>query len=328
MTILLSSEADDILERLEAERINHLYHWTSLENLSGISRIQQICSKKVLDDYGLWPPPQPGGNTLSHSLDQYNDNWNKVCLNFTPHTPMVYHKKRHYPLCFLLIDKNVATWLNVEFSDTNSAAANHEQQSGLNGLDLINFDAIHSDPMPWDKENWHKPVQAEVLIPDNIPLSYVEKVVFISQASLKEGERLWGPYHHPFFESNPGYFADGPRKGTPVAFSYLQNLILTDIAVDISNANSHFGHRNNFIRSQVDKITMVAELYALAGTTAHAIWGPGKIAGEETSIYQSKNYIHWSSINTDDLPNGLCNVNYYINKTRWAQIDFELIDNG
>ena len=61
MTILLSSEADDILERLEAERINHLYHWTSLENLSGISRIQQICSKKVLDDYGLWPPPQPVG---------------------------------------------------------------------------------------------------------------------------------------------------------------------------------------------------------------------------------------------------------------------------
>lgn len=103
----LHPDVNAILARLKQERINALYHFTSVENLLNICEMQALCSKKMLEDEGRWPPPIPGGNTLSHSLDRYNGNWDKVPLNLTPHTPMVYGKKRKEHLCFFIINYEV-----------------------------------------------------------------------------------------------------------------------------------------------------------------------------------------------------------------------------
>ena len=55
-----------------------------------------------LEKQGLLSTLITGGNPLSHSLDRYHGNWDKVSLNFTPYTPMAYHRKRAQHLCFLL----------------------------------------------------------------------------------------------------------------------------------------------------------------------------------------------------------------------------------
>jgi hypothetical protein len=101
-------DAGSILARLQQERISTLYHFTSVENLPYIRQMQALCSKETLGHAGLWPAPAPGGNLKSHNLDRQRGNWDKVCLNFTPYTPMAYYKKREHHLCFLSIQIQVA----------------------------------------------------------------------------------------------------------------------------------------------------------------------------------------------------------------------------
>lgn len=87
-------EADQILQRLESERISALYHFTSIENLRLIRDMNALCSERTLEEASRWPPPDPGGNQLSHDLDRSNDNWDKEPRNLTPYTPMVYDKRQ------------------------------------------------------------------------------------------------------------------------------------------------------------------------------------------------------------------------------------------
>src|SRR5579884_212127 len=158
----LHPEAAAIHTRLTKEGIKALYHFTSVENLPSICQTQALCSKQTLEGKRLWPPPSTGGKGPSHSLDRYKGNWDKVSLSLTPHTPMIFHRKKEQHLCFLLVSLEVATWLGVEFTDTNAArTTNYHRGQGLSGLNYIKFDVIRATPRPWDREGWVYPVQAE-----------------------------------------------------------------------------------------------------------------------------------------------------------------------
>src|SRR5579859_7931658 len=113
----LHPEADAILARLKQESITSLYHFTSVENLPGICQMQALCSKQTLETERQKLPRSTGGNPLSHTLDRYRGNWDKVSLNLTSHTPMVYHRKREQHLCFFVIRPEIATWSGVIFTD-------------------------------------------------------------------------------------------------------------------------------------------------------------------------------------------------------------------
>ncbi len=82
MARLLHPDAAAILARLQRERVTSLYHFTSVENLPSICEKQGLCSKQTLEKERKWPPPVPGGNPLSHNLDRYRGNWDKVSFNF------------------------------------------------------------------------------------------------------------------------------------------------------------------------------------------------------------------------------------------------------
>src|SRR5439155_23114198 len=94
------ADAAQILQKLRQERIGALFHFTSVENLPCIARLGALCSKATLQQRGMWPCADPGGNELSHSLDARNDNWDKLSVYWTPNTPMAYRKKRAKHLCF------------------------------------------------------------------------------------------------------------------------------------------------------------------------------------------------------------------------------------
>ena len=156
MSEQLHPASEQILQRLRRERINSLYHFTCVENLPCIRQAGALCSKDKLEKLGLWPCPDPGGNETSHNLDKHHDNWDKLALNFTAHTPMAYWKKQAKHLCFFSISTKAAALDRVLFTDTNATSTiePHKRLPGLDGLNLVNFSAIRATPAPGDRTGW------------------------------------------------------------------------------------------------------------------------------------------------------------------------------
>jgi hypothetical protein len=327
VNVPLHPDAKQILRRLRQERMTALYHFTSITNLRLIREMDALCSKAVLETAGCWPCPEPGGNSLSHSLDSVNGNWDKVSVSFTPHTPMVYRRKRASHLCFFVLRIEVAAYAGIFFTDRNAASKQSQRRAaGLAGLDLINFEAIRSHrPRPWDKEGWFEPIQAEVLIPGKVSLGDVKEVVFVSDASLQEGERVWGVHPlRPPFRVAPRYFYDSSRQETSgLEFPHLISFGLTNESIDKSTVRSFRTYYSRFRRQRNGRVTAVAKIYALAGTQARVTWNPGRTSKvQEFDI--SQEYWHWPSIPMILLPNGPCSVEYRLNEVCWATMGFQL----
>jgi hypothetical protein len=316
-------EADQVLQRLRQEGIAALFHFTSVENLGVIRDMSALCSKQVLEDAGRWPPPEPGGDDLSHSLDRHNDNWDKISLTFTPHTPMAYRKKPTSHLCFFVVDVSVAGRRGVIFTDTNAASIGQQRAEGLPGLDLVNFNAVRAEPQPWDRDGWVRPVQAEILVPNRITFDHVREVGFVSHASLEEARRIWGDGPGPTFVRQPQYFSDSPGR-ISINFPYLDAILLTDALIDESSVKGSHAAKTRFSRGRCDRITIVANVHALAGTNATVTWRPVGVV-QTTEFETPSDYRHWPSIPMQDLPNGRCSVEYRLGQVRWATLEFEVV---
>jgi hypothetical protein len=284
-----------------------------------------LCSKARMERDGNWPCPMPGGDALSHSLDRYNENWDKLSLTFTPNTPMAYWKKRQLHLCFFVMKPSVATLRGVIFTDTNATTTTRPQQrgEGYAGLGVVNFAAIRSTPRPWDQDGWKSPVQAEILIPDCLPMEFVTEIAFVSNASRAEAERLWGCSPHPPFTVNQRYFAD-TWNGSHVSlnFPYLRSLSVTDQQVTKENVQQKDWPNLTSFRS-TSPLTAIAKLYAPAGTRAQFVWKPtGRV--DATEFDQSANWSHWSSCSAVDLSSGPAEIEYWIRDVRWATLSITI----
>jgi hypothetical protein len=323
MSRALSHQATDIRNRLQREQIECLYHWTNLVNLPVIRQAGALCSKQTLQDLDLWPPPKPGGEGVSWSQDRRHGNWDKVGLNFTPHTPMAHRRKeRGDHLCFFIVSTEVATWQDVWFTDTNAASNDHTQKVGLPGLDLIDFSAIRGNPRFGDLYGWKLPVQAEVLVPDRIPLNNVKRVVFISEASVAEGERLWGSSEHPPFEVAPRYFTQGLRGKDYLPFVYIDRIILTDERITQENVDEPPEHSIRFRRAPYRPITALIRVHAPNDTTVGVRVLP---ADKEISMDTRGDRTLIAQIPKNIVSDGNNSVVFELNTVRWSQIDFEML---
>ena len=316
-------DAPMIIKRLDDEGIEYLYHFTNLENLTGISSHNALCSKKVLETCGEWPCPSPGGNDLSHVQDRKNNNWEKIALNFTPQTPMVYHKKRRDHLCFLLIAKEVAGWRDVIFTDTNSASTNHTRATGIAGMSSVRFDKVREAYIPNDSD-WIKYVQAEALVPNLIPMEHVEKIVFVSEASMRLGSRFWGDNAHPEFKIEMPIFEDIPDPENPtIGFPYVLNIILTNEIITRINVHGIDSSISKYHRKKDSHITSIIRVNIFAGTKGVVKWTDG-IEGN-IEFQQSGKRIWWPSVSLDDLPDGLITMEVTLNNILWATYSFEVV---
>jgi len=188
----LHSQGHQILRVLRQHGIEVLFHFTSVQNLKGISEMNGLCSKKMLSEAGRWPPPWSGGDQLSHNLDMSCGNWDMVSLSYVPNTPMAYHRKQQEDLCFVEVDPSVATWSGVLFTNTNAASLTASRLAGLRGVKEVDFDEFASVPAQPGNPTWKRAVQAEVLVPQFVPLGYVVRVSFKTPEHLKQGARSWG----------------------------------------------------------------------------------------------------------------------------------------
>ncbi len=236
----------EILEILQQNNIKSLWHFTDINNLPLIKKLEGLKSKEFLENTGRLNDILCGGNDKSHCLDKQLDNWNKISLSFTPHIPMVYHIKKDKHLVFIEINTEVATLDGVYFTDTNAARIRDGQkrEKGIKGLENVKFEYINSPPKPSDP-NWKKFVQAEILVPDCVPLRYFKKIYFVSNASLHFGQSLWGTNSSSLFEINKQVFADyNLNQQDYINLNpYIESVIITHEEITKNNFQNH--HTNS-----------------------------------------------------------------------------------
>jgi len=314
------AQARDILARLQREGIYNLYHFTNVQNLPSIASHGGLFSKQTLECLGKWPCEKPGGNTLSHNLDKQNDNWDKIGLNLTAHTPMFYTLKSKNHFCFCVVSLEVATWADTFFTDTNAAAFGHKRGQGLVGLNNIDFDMVRT-LLPSDP-NWRKLVQAEVLVKDKIPIELIEEIGFISEASMLEGRRLWGRYNHPPFKIDKSLFADYPEQTDRLCgLPYISKVTLTDMHVSKANYRT-VTSKTRFRKNAETVITAVIKLESLVGTTAKVVWGNGIESVYQFDTWNTRTW--WPSTSLRDLPVGINTLRITLDDVLWATANFEV----
>lgn len=324
MAIMFHSEANQIKRSLNSYGIQRLYHFTSIDNLPIIANCGGLWSKDRLEKKGILPKVKTGGDKKSQELDREFGNWNRIHLCFCPNTPMAYCKQQegdHF--CYVLIDPVVALWDGVFFSNTNAARKHdkHKQEQGLEGIKLVEWKTIINTLNGiWDadKSKWKWNVQAEVLVPEEIPVNYVQSIVFISQASKKEGERLWRVKPQPCFEVDENLFHHG--------FPYAKDAILTSEEVNKDNVGSEdFSNMKEFILGRDSKITMLVSLKTVPGLQTETIWRNSnneEIYRESMEFDKASDYWHWPAIKIGKLDAGQYSTEYYVGETRWIKIPF------
>lgn len=244
---------------------------------------------------------------------------------------MVYRRKREQHLCFLVIRPEIATWSGVVFTDTNAASNDHLRGEGLAGLNNINFAAIRSNPpRPWDQNGWKRPVQAEILVPDRIPLQYISHIAFVSKASMNYSEKLCDLYPHPTFLIDRQLFADfSVSSKWTVDFPHVLELILTDTNIEENVVNLSYVQKNIFSKSG-NHATLVSYVRAMAGTKVKVLLRPANMKNVGKTIDTdefavSSEYYHWFSIPLEGLSYGLYILEYYLGDICWASTAFEVV---
>jgi len=320
---VLDADAPKIITRLGDENILYLYHFTSIENLPGISKHKALCSKEYLESCGDWPVIKPGGNSWSHEQDRRHDNWGYIATSLTPQTQMFFRRKSEERFCFFLISLEVAGWRDVLFTDTNSAKNGHNRETGLGGLDLINFEMVRAPYIPQD-ENWHKYHMAEVLVPNRIPIEFISKIAFVSEISSEEGKRLWGGDDHPEFIIDRLNFQNIPNPlHRNTGFPYVTSIMLTDSRLNRENYREVTTNLSQFDRIKASVISAIIKINTIAGTKGKVIWSPNGIESD-VEFPNSRNYTWWPHVSIDELPDGPGIMEIRLNDIVWATKQYEV----
>ena len=177
----------------------HLYHFTALENLRDVQEVGAICSKETLERLGRWPVKVPGGDDLSRDLDEVRDNWRFASLSFAPYTPQYFRKRTRHPLALFCLSLDVAGAGGAIITDTN-ATANDRRRCGdvVEALPHLDFDSFSRRLHPSDQDTerwakWKRAVQAEVLVPNRVPLCFNEKIIVETREHAHFVDEVFGP---------------------------------------------------------------------------------------------------------------------------------------
>jgi hypothetical protein len=245
---------------------------------------------------------------------------------------MAYHRKRAQHLCFFLIKPEVATWSGVLFTDSNAAGTTNQLRGeGLAGLNNIKFDVIRAIPRPWDRGGWIRPVQAEALVPDSIPFTYVSEIGFVSRASLDYTELLCDGLSHPTFSVIPQLFTDSWRASSrTIGYSYVHDLKVINTKNDESMVYLPYEKKNKLSKAICNHVMIVASTRVIGGIEAR-ISLLDTVSSKERTV-QVKQLLRSDdgkqdecSISLKDMPCGIYLVRYYLGDVCWASTGFEIV---
>lgn len=172
-------EATEILKLLKENGIEYFYHFTSKRNLESIKKHGGLYSWKELEKRGINAPfiGGSGDNGLSHNLDLKAGLADYVRLSFCKDHPMSFrHKQNGEPIVLLAIDITVATQPNTKFSNINATDNMCTVAEGLEGLKLVDFNAVKRTHVSRDDSDF-KLHQAEILVKNHIPIKYIKGII-------------------------------------------------------------------------------------------------------------------------------------------------------
>ncbi len=169
-----------IADELRSRGVEYLYHFTALTNLQNIRDDGAICSKASLESMGRSLGDVPGGNRVSRSIDRELGNWHFVSLSFSRYTPQFFVKRDQRPLVLFCLSPEIAGASGAIITDTNATSSDHGRFGDFGeARPHLNFDSF-TRSVEWSDPGyigWKRSVQAEVLVPDRVPLCFVSGII-------------------------------------------------------------------------------------------------------------------------------------------------------
>ncbi len=182
-------DADKILQELQKQGIEYLYHFTDIRNLSSIKEQKGLYSRGYCEKHNI-NIPKPGGDKTSTNLDKIYGLEDYVRLCFVKDHPMSCKLQKSripvqignylywiydYRLVWLKIKIDVALAKETLFSDMNATKNGHHHGSTFVDFQMIDFEAVKALHPKNDSPLYHKH-QAEVLVKTFIPIEYIVNI--------------------------------------------------------------------------------------------------------------------------------------------------------
>jgi len=167
----------EYVNTLKQNGVHKLYHFTDRENLKSIIDNGGLYSWADCRDKGI-TIPKPGGNDISHLLDERSGLEYYTRLSFVPDHPMKYvamNDGRISNPVVLEIDVEVMGWENSKFVDRNMTKNGAVVQSDLCDLSKLHFNIFKQRYFDLDDDE-RMYYQAEVLVKNFIPLQYITNI--------------------------------------------------------------------------------------------------------------------------------------------------------
>ena len=166
------------LDILRQNGIKKLYHFTDRDNLRSIVENGGLFSWDYCVRHQI-PIAKPGGSMTSRDLDCRVGCQNYVRISFTRNHPMMYVAQKDGRITnpiILEISLEVVDLPGTRFSDRNAAKNGAKIGGTLEDLKRIHFHTVKA-PRHFDVSEDEQPFfQAEVLIKESIPLSYITNI--------------------------------------------------------------------------------------------------------------------------------------------------------
>lgn len=169
----IKSDAKSIIDILENNGQEYLYHFTHKENLKQIKELGGLYSWIKLDKMNK-PCQHPGSTSLSRSLDVKYGLEDYVHLSFCFEHPMSFRNEKD--IVILLIHPIVCLLPDTLFCNMNATDSEHRLGPNLEDLERVNFYAVTSHLPKGSK--LFKAKQAEVLVKGFIPSRYIVNLYF------------------------------------------------------------------------------------------------------------------------------------------------------
>ena len=233
---------NEVLQVLQQNGIKKFYHFTDRDNLKSIVENGGLYSWDYCERNGI-AIAKPGGSMSSRDLDRRVGCEDFVRVSFTRNHPMMYVAQKDGRITnpvILEISLDVATLDGTRFSDRNAAKNGAHIGSSLADLKRIHFGTV-KEPRHFDvSEDEKEFYQAEVLVKQCIPLSYITNIDNFGIAIPAQRQFTYNAFSAPKaatpqIQLRSAYTAQISRE-FPTAF-----IFLVDHSVSMRNMTNLYG---------------------------------------------------------------------------------------
>lgn len=156
----------DFRATLARHQRREIYHWTPAARLPSVLAHGILC-RRELHRRGIAYDPHGYG-----AAGKETDFEGHVCVSFYPHKGMM--KQQTGPPAIVVMPSIVAAAEGAFYCPENTAKNEYEFAEISSHVGVEDLDALFVDPDGWDLVDW----QAEVWIPDGIPVEHFSHVLF------------------------------------------------------------------------------------------------------------------------------------------------------